>query len=90
MLLELIFILFFGIGDYVTTKYIMMHGGKEVNPIVFIIIRRYGFRGLALIKILMMIIVIFVYPEILLLFGTIISIAVVAWNSYQCFKYVYR
>jgi len=90
VLLELIFILFFGIGDYVTTKYIMMRGGKEVNPLVFVIIRRYGFRGLALIKILMIIIVIFVYPEILLLFGTIVSIAVVSWNLYQCLKYVYR
>ncbi len=87
MLLELIFILFFGIGDYVTTKYLMLRGGRELNPIVFVILRRWGYKGFALSKILLMILVIFVYPSVFLAWGTALSIFVVMWNLRQCFKY---
>jgi len=90
MLLELIFILFFGIGDYVTTKFIMLHGGRELNPIVFVILKRWGYRGFAAIKLLLIVLVVFVYPSGLLLAGTIISVAVVMWNVTQCYKYYHH
>ena len=87
MLLKLIFVLFFGIGDYVLTKYLMLHGGRELNPIVFVILKRYGYKGFALSKIMVIVLVVFVYPSGLLWAGTILSIVAVTWNLYGCFKY---
>ena len=87
-LISLIFVLFFGIGDYVTTKYLMLHGGRELNPIVFVILKRYGYKGFALSKIMVIVLVVFVYPSGLLWAGTILSIVAVTWNLYGCFKYI--
>ncbi len=83
MFVELLSILFYGIGDLWTTRIITRNlYGNEMNPIVKTILKKTGFSGLIVSKIIVMLIV-FLYFYSLLLILAVVGCAAVIWNVAQ-------
>ena len=86
MIPEILAILFYGIGDLLTTKIGMNMEMKEHNPLIRIILRKTGFTGLIIFKsAIMSTFMIYLPTTIWIIAG--IGIWITAWNIRQILNF---
>ena len=87
MILEVLTILFYGIGDLYTTRIITSNpDGKELNPFMAILLKRFGFISLIILKAIIITIVIINYNSILIYVAGF-GVCITAWNANQIIQY---
>lgn len=80
MLIQFLFILFAGFGDYYSTKFALKNGCVEANPIMRYIINKYGWNGIVIIKILFIIYALINFTYGGLIMATTIFFIITIWN----------
>jgi hypothetical protein len=74
------------IGDVLTTERILNNGGKELNPVMAFLFKKFGMGKTLIAKAILVFCVGVMFLElmpILLVPVTLLYVGVVAWNSYQ-------
>ena len=77
------------VADAVTTYKILNNGGKELNPVMDKLFKRFGMLNVLSIKVVLVavagIVIYSIYPLALIPL-CLLYVAVVTWNTYQLYK----
>lgn len=83
MIPEILFVLFYGVGDCATTKYLINNDARELNPLISLLINKWGFISVLMVKILAIVIVLVIADVEALWIAAIMGILFTIWNLSQ-------